>query len=102
MPKLLKQLFVLILIGCGSAWGQAPTPAGLWQTISDRTGQPRGLVRVEEVNGEYIGTVVAVLFPPAPGANPFCNLCQGDLKDKPVVWMILLRARRPAGVPHFT
>jgi uncharacterized protein (DUF2147 family) len=101
-PKLLKQLFVLILIGCGSAWGQGSTPAGLWQTISDRTGQPRGLVRVEEVNGEYIGTVVAVLSPPAPDANPLCNLCQGDLKDKPVVGMVILRGVRRSGDTYST
>src|SRR5258706_10929241 len=96
MPKLLRNLFVLILIGCGPAWGQASTPAGLWQTVSDRTGQPRGLVRVEEVNGEYIGTVVAVLSPPAPDAQPFCKPCPGGLKDKPGVGMIILPRVRPA------
>ena len=100
--KLLRNLFVLILIGCGPAWGQGSTPAGLWQTISDRTGQPRGLVRVEEVNGEYIGTVVAVFSPPAPDAHPLCDLCQGDLKDKPVVGMIILRGVRRSGDGYST
>src|SRR5258706_5905764 len=102
MPKLLRNLFVLILIGCGPAWGQASTPAGLWQTVSDRTGQPRGLVRVEEVNGEYIGTVVAVLSPPAPDANPLCNPCQGDLNDKPGVRMVILRRVRRSGDTYST
>jgi uncharacterized protein (DUF2147 family) len=91
---LLRCFFVLILFWCGPAWGQASTPVGLWQTVSDRTGQPDGLVRIVEVNGEYIGTVVAVFSPPAPDANPACELCQGDLKDKPVVGMIILRGVR--------
>jgi uncharacterized protein (DUF2147 family) len=89
-----RHVFVLILVCCGRAWGEAPTPAGLWQTISDRTGEPAGLVRVVEVDGEYIGTVVAVFSPPRPDPNPLCKLCEGDLKDKPVVGMTILRGVR--------
>ena len=57
---------------------------------------------VEEVNGEYIGTVVAVFSPPAPDAHPLCDLCQGDLKDKPVVGMIILRGVRRSGDGYST
>jgi uncharacterized protein (DUF2147 family) len=89
--------FVLVLVGCGPAWSEPSTPAGLWQTVSDRTGQPGGLVRVVEVNGEYIGTVVAVFSPPASDAHPLCELCRGELKDKPIVGMIILRGVRQSG-----
>ncbi len=99
---MLRLLFVLILVWCGPARGQASTPAGLWQTVSDRTGQPGGLVRVVEVDGEYTGTVVAVFSPPAPDAHPLCELCQGDLKDKPVVGMIILRGVRRLGDRYST
>ncbi len=81
---------------------QASTPAGLWQTVSDRTGQPDGLVRIVEVDGEYIGTVVAVYSPPAPDAHPLCELCQGDLKNKPVVGMNILRGVRQSGSTYST
>ena len=99
---LLRHLVVLILVWCGPAWGQASTPAGLWQTVSDRTGQPGGLVRVVEVDGEYIGTVVAVFSPPAPDPHPLCNLCEGDLKDQPVVGMIILSGVRRSGDSYST
>ena len=99
---LARHVFVLILVCCGPAWGEAPTPAGLWQTVSDRTGQPGGLIRVVEVDGEYIGTVVAVFSPPAPDPHPLCNLCEGDLKDKPVVGMIILRGVRRSGDSYST
>jgi uncharacterized protein (DUF2147 family) len=82
--------------------GQASTPVGLWQTIGDRTGQPDGLVRIVEVDGEYIGTVVAVFSPPAPDAHPLCELCQGELKDKPIVGMIILRGVRRSGDGYST
>jgi uncharacterized protein (DUF2147 family) len=91
---MLRCLFVLVLVWSGPAWGQASTPVGLWQTVSDRTGQPDGLVRILEVDGEYIGTVVAVYSPPAPDAHPLCELCQGDLKNRPVVGMNILRGVR--------
>jgi len=101
-PALSRQLFVLVLAGSGPAWGEAPTPAGLWQTVSDKTGQPAGLVRVVEVDGEYLGTVVAVFSPPRPDANPLCTLCEGDLKDKPVVGMTILRGVRRSGDGYST
>jgi uncharacterized protein (DUF2147 family) len=94
---LLQSLLVLILLWCGPAWGQASTPVGLWQSVSDRTGQPDGLVRIAEVNGEYIGTVVAVFSPPAPDDHPLCELCPGELKDKPIVGMVILTGIRQSG-----
>jgi uncharacterized protein (DUF2147 family) len=92
-----RSFFVLILIWGGFAWSQALSPVGVWQTISDRTGQPDGLVRIVEVNGEYIGTVIAVFSPPAPDAHPLCELCPGELKDKPIVGMVILRGVRKSG-----
>lgn len=90
---LLRSL-LLILACCGPAWGQVSTPAGLWQTVSDRTGQADGLVRVVEVNGEYVGTVVAVFSPPAESSNPLCEKCKGDLENKPIVGMTILHGVR--------
>lgn len=86
-----------MLVWGGLASSQALSPVGVWQTISDRTGQADALVRIVEVNGEYIGTVVAVFSPPALDAHPLCELCQGELKDKPVVGMIILRGVRRSG-----
>jgi uncharacterized protein (DUF2147 family) len=90
----LQRLLVLILVCCGPAWGQGSTPVGLWQTVSDRTGRPDGLVRVLEVDGEYIGTVVAVFSPAAESSNPLCEECKGDLKNKPIVGMTILHGVR--------
>jgi uncharacterized protein (DUF2147 family) len=91
---LLRFLFVWTLVCQGLAWGDALTPVGLWQTVNDHTGQPEGLVRIAEVDGEYIGTVVAVFSPPAPDPNPSCEDCPGELKNKPVVGMAILRGVR--------
>ena len=91
---LLRCTLIFTLVWCGLAWGQASSPVGLWQTVSDRTGQPDGLVRISEVNHELIGTVVAVFSPPAPDANPLCEMCQGELRNKPIVGMVILHGVR--------
>ena len=94
----LRHLLFLVTALSAPAWGQE-SPVGLWQTISDRTGQADGLVRIVEVNGEYLGTVVAVFSPPAESSNPLCEECKGELKNKPIVGMTILRGvkRSPDG-----
>jgi uncharacterized protein (DUF2147 family) len=79
------------------AGAQTATPAGLWKTFSDRTGEADGLVRIVEVDGEFEGTVQKVFSPPAPSPNPLCEDCSGELKDKPVVGMRILRGLRREG-----
>ncbi len=84
-----------MLAWTGAAWAQAPTPAGLWTTFSDSTGKPEALVRIEERDGEFVGTVVKVLSTTAP--NPVCDLCEGELRNRPVVGMTILRGLRSLG-----
>ncbi len=49
-------------------------------------------MRIEEKDGEFLGTVVRVFDAAAP--NPLCERCEGALKDKPVVGMTILRGLR--------
>jgi len=50
------------------------------------------VVRIEERDGELLGTVVEVLDATSP--NPVCERCEGALKDLPIVGMIILRGLR--------
>jgi uncharacterized protein (DUF2147 family) len=87
---------VLLAVFSSTAFAQA-SPVGLWKTFSDRNGQADGLVRIVEVQGHYEATVEAVFAPPAPSANPLCELCSGELKNKPVVGLKIMRDLRPEG-----
>ena len=91
-------LFVIALAWVGATWAQTSTPAGLWKTFNDSTGKPEGLVRIEEIGGEFLGTVVEVLSVTAP--NPICDLCEGALKNKPVIGMTILRGLRRDGTGY--
>ena len=90
-------LLALLAALCAGAAAQGSTPAGLWKTFSDRTGQPDALVRIVEVNGVFEGTVQRVFSPPAPSANPLCEDCSGEFKDQPIVGLRILRGLRRDG-----
>ena len=82
-------LLAIALAWFGTTCAQTPTPVGLWKTYNDSTGKPDGLVRIEEVDGKFLGTVVEVLSATTP--NPTCDLCEGTLKGTPIVGMTILR-----------
>lgn len=85
-------LMVVVAVAAYSANVVAaePSPAGLWKTIDDDTGQPKSLVRIIDVNGELKGTVEKVFSPPAKSPDPVCDKCEGDRKDKPVIGMTIM------------
>jgi uncharacterized protein (DUF2147 family) len=90
-------LIVFLMLLSGAACSQPPSPAGLWKTYSDRTGELDGLVRIVEENGEFHGIVESVFSPPAPSANPLCEQCPGELRNKPIAGMKILRGLRLDG-----
>ena len=66
------------------------SPAGLWKTIDDNTGKPRGLVRIMEVNGEYQGKVEKIFIEAGKDRDPRCEKCDGARRNQPVIGMTIL------------
>src|SRR5438034_10792199 len=56
-------------------------------------------IRITETDGAFEGTVMRVFSPPAASANPRCELCAGELKDRPIIGMKILRGQRRPGEP---
>ncbi len=81
---------VIYLLTSAAAYGTEFTPAGLWRTIDDQTGKPRGLVRITEVNGEYQARVEKTFPKPGEVSNPKCEKCGGARQNQPVVGMTIL------------
>ncbi len=67
-----------------------PTPAGLWKTIDDNSGKPRGLVRIREVNGRFEGKVEKAFPQPGEDPAPKCDKCDGARHNQPVLGMTIL------------
>jgi len=88
---LLRLLFVLILLLPTCLFGAAElSPVGLWKTIDDSSGQPKGLVRIREVNGQFEGKVEKAFPKRGEDPAPKCDKCDGARRNQPVLGMTIL------------
>jgi uncharacterized protein (DUF2147 family) len=93
-----KICLIVILTAIGSgAYAAELSPVGLWQTIDDNSGKPRGLVRITETNGEYQGRVEKTFPKPGEDQNPKCEKCDGARRDQPVIGMTILWGLKKQG-----
>jgi len=65
------------------------SPVGLWKTIDDKTGQPRGIIRIYEVNHRYFGRLERSLEPGQEGRK--CSACTDERKDQPMKGLVFMR-----------
>ncbi|MDP5230035.1 MAG: DUF2147 domain-containing protein [Cellulophaga sp.] len=69
--------------------GYSQSIFGKWKTIDDRTGNPKGVIEIYKKNNKMHGKIVEIL---EEGKENFvCAKCDGDLKDKPVLGMVILQ-----------
>jgi uncharacterized protein (DUF2147 family) len=88
--SLLVELLLVLALWSSSALAADVSPTGLWRTIDDTTGKPRGLVRITEVNGQYQGRLEKTFPQPGEDPNPKCDKCSGSRRDQPVIGMTIL------------
>ena len=68
-----------------AAASNSPTPVGAWKTVDDQKGDVRSIVKIEEKNGELSATVQKTFPRPGEDADPKCDKCPDDFKDKPII-----------------
>jgi uncharacterized protein (DUF2147 family) len=84
------EIAILSAVIGSDAFASELSPVGLWKTIDDNTGKPRGLVRIMEVNGEYQGKVEKIFIEPGEDPDPKCEKCDGARHNQPVIGMTIL------------
>jgi uncharacterized protein (DUF2147 family) len=84
-------IFVAFLV---PAWAQM-TPAGVWHTIDDKTGEVSSEVRITDNAGVLSGRIEKLLRKDAR-QNDVCDKCTDERKDKPVLGMEIIRGARQA------
>lgn len=72
-----------------AAVAAAPGPAGLWKTVDDKTGKPRGTVLIYEQKGAFFGRITSAIDPEE--ARERCVPCKDERKDQPVIGLLILR-----------
>ena len=80
-----KQFIGAFLLSAVSSFSFAEDITGLWQTIDDKTGAPKGLVEIRKENDTYVGKIVKIT--PRAGYTPkeFCTGCPAPYTNKPIV-----------------
>ncbi|AME24931.1 MULTISPECIES: DUF2147 domain-containing protein [Burkholderiaceae] len=86
-----------LLASAASTLAQAASPAGLWQTIDDATGQPKAVVQiVQESDGTLSGKILEGI-----GSNNDptrrCTACTDSRKDQLVKGMTIINGMKPDG-----
>ena len=94
LESLLRHRWLLLSItfalsAVGPLRAQA-TVEGLWNTVNDRDGKPEAVVEIRQRNGEYVGTVRALLVAADPD-DSICGKCTGDRHNARIVGMEILR-----------
>ncbi|SIT36446.1 putative signal peptide protein [Paraburkholderia piptadeniae] len=99
LGKTLKQVAVagVLLAGAVTAFAQADSPVGTWQTIDDHTGQPKALVQItQDANGTLSGKVIKGLNP-NDQPDRRCTSCTDARKDQPILGMTIINDMKKDG-----
>jgi uncharacterized protein (DUF2147 family) len=72
------------------------SPAGLWKIIDDRSGTPRALVRITEINNEFRGVIEKGLRP-GEDENTVCEKCEGVRHNQRLLGMTIVTGMRKQG-----
>ena len=83
-------MIVLLVLAPVVTYASERSPVGLWKTIDDSTGKPRGLVRLTQVNGAYQGRIEKFFPKPGEDQNPRCDKCDGARHGQPILGMTIL------------
>jgi uncharacterized protein (DUF2147 family) len=94
-----KTLATAFLLALGAPAMAQMSPVGLWQSLDEKSGEPKSEVRITDSGGVLSGKVERVL---RKDANPqaVCEKCTDDRKDQPMVGLEIIRgAQQAAGKP---
>lgn len=91
--RLLPAVALVIPLGIGRAQN---TPAGTWNTISDKDGKPTAVVEIRQVDNELSGVVRELLVAADPG-DSVCSKCSDSRHMQRIVGMEILSHMKAVG-----
>lgn len=66
-----------------------------WQSVDDKTGEKKAVIKMTESNGVVTGTIIKLND--ASQAKEVCSKCKGSLKNKPIVGLPILTKLKAEG-----
>lgn len=73
------------------------SPVGRWVSIDDKDGRPRSVIDIVDVAGALQAKVAQIYDRPGDNPGHLCKKCSGDLKDKPVIGMMIMNGLKRDG-----
>ncbi|HQW52938.1 MAG TPA: DUF2147 domain-containing protein [Acinetobacter sp.] len=98
-----KQIISALFCSVLSSLAFAEDITGLWQTIDDKTGAPKGQVEIrKDANGNYVGKVVKIT--PRLGYTPkeICVDCPAPYTNKPILGLDTLTGLKHSSGNNYT
>ncbi len=91
-----KAVIVLagLALGVGSSVFAQMSPVGLWQSVDDKTGQPKAEIRITANSAGLLNGAIEKAL--VQGSEPICTQCTDDRKDKPKLGMEIIRGAKKA------
>jgi uncharacterized protein (DUF2147 family) len=83
----MRNLLLILFCSLVSYQLRSQSALGVWKAIDETTNEPRSHIEIYEKNGFLYGRIIKLLMHPADSK---CQKCDGDLKDKPVVGMLVI------------
>ena len=99
----MKTIFGIICIALFSSSTMAENIVGTWRYMDDKTGEAKGLVKIEQqANGTYAGT--ALKATPRAGYIPkeFCTNCPAPYTNKPIIGMQVISGLKTEDQINYT
>lgn len=92
-------IFFVTLFFSAFVFAGVATPVGTWKNIDDKTGKPRSLIKITEINGEYSAVVEKGLLATDTG-DAVCDKCTDERKGQRIIGMTIVKGLKKKG-DHF-
>ena len=89
IKKLTIDKIIVLMVSCVFSMVSvaAVSPVGKWQTIDDKSGEPKSIIEISSVDNVLEGKILELLD---PKSAPICKKCSGEKANQPLVGMIIL------------
>lgn len=71
------------------------TVFGKWQTFNEENGNANSVIKIYEENGEVKGQIIRIVK--EEDRDRICTECDGEMKDKPIEGLVILRGLHKDG-----
>jgi len=86
----MKYLILVVLLFLSTPLFATNSIVGTWKYFDEETGKEASLVRIEQADGVFTGTIIEFLNQ-EDDINMKCEKCKDDRKDQPILGLEIIR-----------